>query len=89
MPGAQQTRDKLNNFTAAPDEKVCRDPYTLQRLIIGMYGRIKPIGEKLNYPISAKFFRWQADMMNHQQTDIGIVGACVTIGRRYVCCINQ
>ncbi len=84
VSGAQSTRDELNDFSITTNEKMTGDFQILQSLIIRMCLWIEPVGEKFDDTITTKFFRRQADGVNHQQADVVPVRPFVTIGRRYV-----
>ncbi len=84
VPGAQGTGDELDDFSIATNEKMTGDFHVLQSLIIRVCLGIELIGEKFDNACATKFFRRQADGMDHQQADVILIRSFIAIGRRYV-----
>ena len=80
MPGSFETGDELDHCAIAADEEMCRYLQVLQGLIIRVRLWVDAIGEQFDYAISAKLIRWQTDVVNDQQGDIGSSRAIVAIG---------
>lgn len=81
MPGAPGTGDELNDFPVTANEKMTGNLQAFQPLIIRVGLRIEPVGEQFDDTFTAKFFRRQADGMDHQQADVIPIRPLIAIGR--------
>lgn len=80
MPGTPVQRDELQHFTVPPYEQVCRDPEVGNFPEIGVLVGIDTVlEERLDLP-SAKFPWRQADIVDHQEIDMGGLGPLIEIG---------
>ena len=80
VPGAPGAGDELDDFSVTANEEMARNFQAFQRLIIRVRLRIELIGEQFDDTFTAKFFRRQADGMDHQQADVIPVRPLVAIG---------
>ena len=89
MPGSLFQRYKLEQCAIAADKHMGRNPQLRDFPKIRMPPWIQLIQEQFLYPGAAKFARWEADIMDHQQADFSTWRALVMVWRGAGDCLFQ
>ena len=77
----QPFADELDQLTVASDEEVSGYFKRVDLRVIWVLVRVQLIGEQINDAVAAELTRRQADVVDHNQRDRCIDGACIPVGR--------
>ena len=80
MPCAVITADKLQHLTGAANDEVCGDCHAANLLKVGMRVPVQGVGEKRFNLWAAVLTRWQADGVQHDQIDAGVIRPWAKVG---------